>query len=267
MTAVSPPPPPPASTFPVTPGHPKRGARPGNEDSPPLNRPFRSPVRTRLEKPVNPFNTMALNALDQNYPDEESVHVAGYSYRYYDPVTGRWPSRDPIEENSFRMTHIGDPLPENDTRGNNPYVFVLNSPIQYPDYLGLQPQINFPQGWWDPKAREINEEIQDAIAHEFTCEDLCVLKFLDKGLLGGAIGAGLQGVNKTARKPRTGVAGGGNSKGWTSWTRKMMGNGAGRTIGRKAVSKVGVFGAAIGLVIASPELYCCWKKCAEERGE
>jgi RHS repeat-associated protein len=24
--------------------------------------------------------------------------VAYYGYRYYDPVTGRWPSRDPIEE-------------------------------------------------------------------------------------------------------------------------------------------------------------------------
>jgi len=29
---------------------------------------------------------------------ENAVHVADYLYRYYDPITGRWPSRDPIEE-------------------------------------------------------------------------------------------------------------------------------------------------------------------------
>lgn len=28
----------------------------------------------------------------------KSGGVAGYTYRYYDPATGRWPSRDPIEE-------------------------------------------------------------------------------------------------------------------------------------------------------------------------
>jgi RHS repeat-associated protein len=186
-----------------------------------------------------------------------------YGYRYYHPQTGRWINRDPIEEMAFRMTYIGDPLPEKDARDNNPFAFVLNSPIHYSDYLGLQPQINFPQGWWDSEARKFNEEIQEEIDHEYTCEDLCVLKFLDNGLLGGAIGSGLQGVNKTARKPRTGVAGGGESQGWTSWTRKIMGNGAGKTIGRQAVSKAGVFGAVIGLIIESPELYCCMKKCAE----
>jgi len=25
-----------------------------------------------------------------------------YGYRYYDPVIGRWPSRDPIEEKGYR---------------------------------------------------------------------------------------------------------------------------------------------------------------------
>ncbi len=44
-----------------------------------------------------------------------------YGFRYYDPVTGRWPSRDPIEE-------FG---------GLNLYGMVRNSPINYWDYLGL----------------------------------------------------------------------------------------------------------------------------------
>jgi RHS repeat-associated protein len=43
-----------------------------------------------------------------------------YLYRYYDPVTGRWPSRDPIWENG----------------GENLYGFVWNRPIAYIDVLG-----------------------------------------------------------------------------------------------------------------------------------
>ncbi len=44
-----------------------------------------------------------------------------YQYRYYDPVTGRWPSRDPIEEEG----------------GLNLYGFVGNSGANRWDYLGL----------------------------------------------------------------------------------------------------------------------------------
>jgi uncharacterized protein RhaS with RHS repeats len=44
-----------------------------------------------------------------------------YGYRYYDPVTGRWPSRDPIEEGG----------------GTNLYGFVGNDGVNWWDYLGL----------------------------------------------------------------------------------------------------------------------------------
>jgi RHS repeat-associated protein len=46
--------------------------------------------------------------------------VAVYGYRYYDPVTGRWPSRDPIEE----------------TGGINLYGFVYNNPSNQVDADG-----------------------------------------------------------------------------------------------------------------------------------
>jgi RHS repeat-associated protein len=45
-----------------------------------------------------------------------------YGYRYYDPVTGRWPSRDPIEEEG----------------GPNLYNFVTNSAINLIDLVGLK---------------------------------------------------------------------------------------------------------------------------------
>jgi RHS repeat-associated protein len=46
--------------------------------------------------------------------------VADYGYRYYDPLTGRWPSRDPIEEEG----------------GVNLYGFVGNDGANKSDYLG-----------------------------------------------------------------------------------------------------------------------------------
>ena len=46
--------------------------------------------------------------------------MAYYGYRYYDPQTGKWPSRDPIEENG----------------GINLYGFVKNSPTNLTDVLG-----------------------------------------------------------------------------------------------------------------------------------
>jgi RHS repeat-associated protein len=48
------------------------------------------------------------------------VGVAYYGYRWYDPVTGRWPSRDPIEE----------------AGGVNLYGFGFNGPISGWDFLG-----------------------------------------------------------------------------------------------------------------------------------
>jgi uncharacterized protein RhaS with RHS repeats len=47
--------------------------------------------------------------------------IAYYGFRYYDPVTGRWLSRDPIGENG----------------GLNLYGMVGNDPISRWDYLGL----------------------------------------------------------------------------------------------------------------------------------
>ncbi|HEY7866866.1 MAG TPA: RHS repeat-associated core domain-containing protein, partial [Psychromonas sp.] len=48
------------------------------------------------------------------------ILMAYYGFRYYDPVTGRWPSRDPIRE----------------AGGLNLYQFSLNTPINYIDTDG-----------------------------------------------------------------------------------------------------------------------------------
>jgi RHS repeat-associated protein len=56
------------------------------------------------------------------YQDQETGFLY-YGYRWYDPVTGRWPSRDPISE-------FG---------GVNLYGFVGNSAMNFLDILGLVP--------------------------------------------------------------------------------------------------------------------------------
>ena len=53
-------------------------------------------------------------------PQEAHNNWYYYGYRYYDPTTGRWPSRDPIEEDG----------------GNNLYGFVGNNSINQIDILG-----------------------------------------------------------------------------------------------------------------------------------
>jgi RHS repeat-associated protein len=54
-------------------------------------------------------------------PVEEESGLVYYGYRYYDPVTGRWPSRDPIEE----------------TGGVNLYQAADNNALNKVDYLGM----------------------------------------------------------------------------------------------------------------------------------
>jgi RHS repeat-associated protein len=61
--------------------------------------------------------------IDQNPGKTEGFNdcVTYYGYRYYDPLTGRWPSRDPIEEKG----------------GLNLYGFVGNDGLNKFDLLGL----------------------------------------------------------------------------------------------------------------------------------
>jgi RHS repeat-associated protein len=54
-------------------------------------------------------------------PVEEESGLVYYGYRWYDPVTGRWPSRDPLGENG----------------GINLFLFSKNSPLFRFDLLGL----------------------------------------------------------------------------------------------------------------------------------
>jgi RHS repeat-associated protein len=93
------------------------------EDDPPAGNALKSPV----PPPKPPSGGFFLNSLPTNDSAAEAsppkaTGVTDYTYRYYDPVTGRWPSRDPIGERG----------------GLNPYGFVLNNSVSGFDYLGNQ---------------------------------------------------------------------------------------------------------------------------------
>jgi RHS repeat-associated protein len=65
---------------------------------------------------------LPLNDPEENVATSKAARVTFYGYRYYDPVTGRWPSRDPIEE----------------WGGKNLYVFAGNNGVSDWDVLGLK---------------------------------------------------------------------------------------------------------------------------------
>ncbi|MBK1881425.1 hypothetical protein JIN85_03295 [Luteolibacter pohnpeiensis] len=82
-------------------------------------------VVTRQE--YDPFGNITVHegldfpiGFSTKYQDKETG-LLYYGYRYYDPVTGRWPSRDPIEERG----------------GVNLYGFVRNDGVNEVDELGL----------------------------------------------------------------------------------------------------------------------------------
>jgi len=103
--------------------------RPGDDDADPgTGMPATSP-RPRPPCPGNASRSRALRPQKPSKLAEKTVHVADYLYRYYDPLTGRWPSRDPIEE-GFETGEI------------NLYNFVLNDAINRMDYLGLRDVIS-----------------------------------------------------------------------------------------------------------------------------
>ena len=78
-----------------------------------------------------------------------------YGYRYYDPVTGRWPSRDPLGDEFFFLTYVADYIEEfggskahlkiaslRDETYGCLYGFINNSSIDGYDLLGLDRQLN-----------------------------------------------------------------------------------------------------------------------------
>ena len=119
--------------------------------------PFGEPIRATgpLAK-LNPF------LFSTKFYDWETGFYY-YGYRYYDPITGRWPNRDPLGEPGFehlrnnRVNILGD--------GMNLYEFVRNFPVGRIDGFGLQSVLYF-IGCFDKRIHPTSEG---------QCECLCVI--------------------------------------------------------------------------------------------
>ena len=72
--------------------------QPGEDDADPGTGVTATNPRPRPPRPGNSSRSRSLRPRKPSKLAEKTVHVADYLYRYYDPLTGRWPSRDPIEE-------------------------------------------------------------------------------------------------------------------------------------------------------------------------
>jgi RHS repeat-associated protein len=128
MNATAPPPPVPAEV--AVKESAARLETPPEED-PPAGNAAKSPTKP----PKGPnggknCNPLVSNHLEQPDNPGPGMCVSFYGYRYYDPVTGSWPSRDPIEERG----------------GINLYGFVGNDPVRKWDILGKMT----PGGWGAP---------------------------------------------------------------------------------------------------------------------
>jgi len=108
-----------AVTKPTTDTH-----RPGDDDADPGTGVTATSPRPRPPRPGNASRSRALRSQKPSKMAENTVYVADYLYRYYDPLTGRWPSRDPIDDGG----------------GVNLYGFCYNSSLLWVDYLGNQPK-------------------------------------------------------------------------------------------------------------------------------
>jgi integrase/recombinase XerD len=94
---------------------------PGPDEDPPDPGPDSPAGHPPRPIPTNPPNCFTSNTLQQADSADQRGHVAFYGYRWYDPLTGRWPSRDPIGERG----------------GVNLYGFVINTPLGRFDILGM----------------------------------------------------------------------------------------------------------------------------------
>jgi RHS repeat-associated protein len=104
--------------------------QPGDDDADPGTGVTATSPRPRPPRPGNASRSRSLRPQKPSKLAENAVHVADYLYRYYDPLTGCWPSRDPIEESG----------------GMNLYGFLRNKTINLIEILGLQEYYNDENG-------------------------------------------------------------------------------------------------------------------------
>jgi len=103
-------------------------------DAPPVVGKSSPPTRSASGKaPLTPFQTAPYDT------PRRLTTKSYYGFRYYDPETGRWPSRDPIEEQG----------------GLNLYVMVENDAVNLWDLLGMIKEGDSCSSLWEVTTEDI----------------------------------------------------------------------------------------------------------------
>jgi uncharacterized protein RhaS with RHS repeats len=141
--------------------------------------------------------------------------------------------------------------------GLNTYGYVGANPLGFIDPLGLD--------GCDPKKRDCLQEALNSYSLEKS-----VNRIVGFGAGSAFLGGGLQALNKTAIKPRGGVSGGGPSGRYTSYSRRYLGDGIGRTLGRTSIGTVakvaGILGAGAAAYTVHYDALMIYLQCLEEQG-
>ncbi|HZF96885.1 MAG TPA: RHS repeat-associated core domain-containing protein, partial [Pseudoxanthomonas sp.] len=181
-------------------------------------------------------------AYDLRFPGQRYDALTGLNYNYfrdYEPSTGRYVESDPIGL-------LG---------GINTYAYVGGNPVNHVDPFGLCED--------KPK-----EDCMQAALNTYLLEESA------NSIVGFGVGTALFGgpaqvVNKTAIKPRGGVAGGGPSGQYTSYSRRFLGNGIGKNIGRAGIGTAmrvtGILGAGLGAFWEHAEAIDAFLECRKSQ--
>ena len=166
--------------------------------------------------------------------DQIGGYNLGFPGQYYDAESNLWQNGFRDYEPSLGRYMQSDPIGL--AGGISTYAYVGGNPLASIDSLGLCPE--------EPE----RDYSQEALASYSTEDSLNAIVGFGVGT--AVAGTGAQVGNKSAIKPRGGIAGGGPGKNYTSYSRRYLGRGIGRTLGRMPVSAVatraGIIGAGYG---------------------
>jgi RHS repeat-associated protein len=142
--------------------------QPGDDDVDPGTGVTATSPRPRPPRPGNASRSRFVRPQKPSKLAENAVHIADYGKRYYEPLTGRWHSKDPIGEKG----------------GVNLYLFCNNDAIVSFDILGMLCPVTFevsgtPNGTVYRAAKTY--PIFDGLLYEVPIYNLIVKKVLKKG--------------------------------------------------------------------------------------
>ncbi|MEX1049766.1 MAG: tyrosine-type recombinase/integrase [Akkermansiaceae bacterium] len=150
-------------------------ARPSGPEAPPED----DPPAGNTSKPPSPPpklpsggvqpKALVPKPMDQSNGSPKAREVTYYGYRYYDPITGRWPSRDPIGENG----------------GANLYAILRNDVANTIDLFGLFGSTKTCENTGEHELRQVDK---DQYTFRFAC--YCKQRCCSYNPVRGGVGPG-----------------------------------------------------------------------------